>query len=138
MLIPVTSCRQHWLRFSWKDTWESQSKAGILTDTTLMFNDRSGFRNSSAIEWHPWNQKEILEHKTIAKPTILMDSHLYDYDDLNQEERKRKINNLLEECKFVNGNVALLWHPHTISEDYGWLDSFSYLVTQLFELSMER
>ena len=103
-----------------------------------MFNDRSGFRNSGAIEWHPWNQKKSIEHKTVAKPTILMDSHLYDYDDLNQDQRQNKINNLLDECKFVNGNVALLWHPHTISEDYGWLDSFYYLITRLFNLSMER
>ena len=53
--IKIVNCRQHWIRFSWFHTWKAQSQAGILLDTTLMFNDRPGFRNSSAIKWYPWN-----------------------------------------------------------------------------------
>ena len=47
-----------------------------------MFNDRSGFRNSSSLAWYPWSVSENKSHKIKAMPCILMDSHIYDYLDI--------------------------------------------------------
>ncbi len=122
--IPIMECRQHWLRFSWNHTWVAQKKAGLTHDRTLMFNDRPGFRNSSALTYHPWNFREQKPHKIIVQPTIFMDSHLYDYKDLNSSSRKKEIKYWISECKYVQGSVSILWHPHTLSKDYSWLDGF--------------
>ena len=35
--IEVKNARQHWLRFSWEQTWGCQEKAGLNQDTTLMY-----------------------------------------------------------------------------------------------------
>jgi hypothetical protein len=122
--VSILSCRQHWLRFSWKSTWLSQELAGLRLDTTLMFNNRPGFRNASAIYWHPWCQSKHSVYILSALPTMLMDSHLYDYQHLTYSQRKQQIRALLTECYAVRGVVALLWHPHTFADDYGWKQGF--------------
>lgn len=129
--IKIRKCRQHWLRFSWKNTWESQLKAGIECDSTLMFNDRSGFRNSTAGSWNPWNEKKGEAYKLKCTASVLMDSHLYDYDNIGCLERNGLIEEWINECCLVNGECSLLWHPHTLTKDYEWEDGFKYLLQKI-------
>ena len=127
----IEVCRQHWLRFSWAQTWAAQENATLNLDTTLMFNDRPGFRNSAAITWHPWNQIKSTRHSIMAMSTILMDSHLYDYEMLDAFARKKKMHYLISECQAVAGCASVLWHPHTLSKDYGWSEGFEELIDLL-------
>jgi len=120
----VTYCRQHWLRFSWNDTWQSQARAGLTHDSTLMFNDRSGFRNSCATSWQPWNQLECKAHGITSTTSVVMDSHLFDYNNFNTHERNEYMRSWIKECKEVRGKTYLLWHPQTLTADYGWSDGF--------------
>jgi hypothetical protein len=127
----VQTCRQHWLRFSWDHTWAAQQQAGIQLDTTLMFNDRPGFRAAAAIQWQPWNTATQSAHALQALPTILMDSHIYDYQSLAEVERQTCMARWLGEIKQVHGQVALLWHPHTLTRDYGWQIGFAELLAEM-------
>jgi len=116
----VTSCRQHWLRFSWLKTWEAQAKAGFEWDTTLGFNDRPGFRNGFALKFKPWDYDLNCEMKLDASTNVLMDSQFYDYYDYTGEERKSEIKRWIDEVKFVHGSVTLIWHQRSLSKDYKW------------------
>ena len=129
--IDIIKCRQHWLRFSWNETWKDQEKAGLKSDFTLMFNDRSGFRNSSAIKWNPWNHLTQRAHGIYATNTLMMDSHLYDYNNYSFLEQKKQIKYWLKECKFVKAEIAFLWHPHTLNKDYNWKKTFEYILPKL-------
>jgi hypothetical protein len=133
--VSVSSCRQHWLRFSWKKTWRAQAEAGFRQDTTLMFNDRPGFRVSAALEWTPWNLVQEQGDSFKALPTVLMDSHFYDYQPMNADERRVALKHWLSEVVAVGGQAAVLWHSHTISADYGWRESFQDLLKELSEVS---
>lgn len=124
----VSHCRQHWLRFSWRDTWQAQACAGLAQDTTLMFNDRSGFRTSSALVWQPWSSTGNTCHSITTLPTVLMDSHCYDYFPMGAAERLQAMDHWVNECKAVRGRIAVLWHPHTLTQDYGWSDGFHQLL----------
>ena len=127
----VTYCRQHWLRFSWKDTWLHQARSGLTQDSTLMFNDRSGFRNSCATSWKPWNQLEKKAHSVTSITSVIMDSHLFDYNDFNKFERNDHLRFWIKECKEVGGKTSLLWHPQTLTADYGWGTTFKKLIKEL-------
>jgi hypothetical protein len=129
--VPVTSCRQHWLRFSWHDTWAAQSAAGFERDLTLMFNDRPGLRTAAAISWAPWNPQLGHAHGVSALPTLLMDSHFYDYAPMNPQQRRAALRRWLGEVAAVGGQAAVLWHPHTLTRDYGWSEGFEELMLEL-------
>ena len=121
----IAHVRQHWLRFSWRETWNAQASAGLKQDTTLMFNDRPGYRTSSALAWQPWNPTANAAHPLTALPTVLMDSHCYDYQPMSADQRQQSIQHWIGECQAVRGQIAVLWHPHTLSDDYGWSQGFN-------------
>jgi hypothetical protein len=128
---PVRHCRQHWLRFSWAETWAAQADAGFAEDTTLMFNDRPGLRSAAALRWSPWNAESGRPHALAVLPTVMMDSHLYDYRPLEASERRATMRRWFDEIAAVSGQAALLWHPHTLTRDYGWRAGFEELVAEL-------
>lgn len=130
---PVTSCRQHWLRFSWEHTWNAQQAAGLRLDMTLGFNDRPGFRNGAAIRFHPWCHRARSAQQLEAIPLVLADSQLYDYRPENDKAVADRIQPWLDEVREVRGVATLLWHPHTLSDDYAWGDGFRVLLELLRE-----
>ena len=134
----ILDCRQHWLRFSWQKTWEAQEKTGIQSDTTLMFNDRPGFRNASALVWNPWDSNIQCARKLEVLPSVLMDSHLYDYQELSDSDRRKQIFERLSECRSVHGQIAVLWHPQTLTKDYGWSYGFNVLLEIISELANQQ
>lgn len=123
----VTSCRQHWLRFSWAETWAAQAAAGLTLDTTLGFNDRPGFRNSAALAFAP-SAADGSELPITAVPLILMDSHIYDYDLDTGRDPGTAIERWIGEVRAVGGEASVLWHPHTLHRSYGWRPGFEALL----------
>lgn|GEM_PF-702761 len=127
----VKTCRQHWLRFSWDRTWAAQEKAGMERDFTLGFNDRPGFRNGAALGFQPLQDGRKSPLSITAFPMVLMDSHLYDYRQLNEGERKAEIRRWVNEIRAVRGVGSVVWHQHVFSEDYGWSSGYRYLIEYL-------
>lgn len=126
---PITACRQHWLRFSFADTWKAQEAAGFQLDTTLGFNERPGFRNSAALRMPAWIASEgRFSAKLEILPMVLMDSHLFDYGQMGMEERQELIDKLLDEIKLTGGEATVIWHQRVFHGDYGWGGEYEYLL----------
>ena len=128
---PVERCRQHWLRFSWHDTWRAQQEAGFKLDTTLGFNDRPGFRNGSALRFNPWDTQNHRPMTIDAIPMVLMDSHMYDYQPMTGDERHAALHRWLGEIKAVHGVASVVWHQRVMHPDYGWGSGYRDLLKQV-------
>ncbi len=129
--FPVTSCRQHWLRFSWERTWQAQQKAGFSLDSTLGFNDRPGFRTGAALRYRPWCFQSGRSQNLELLPMVLMDSHLYDYGNLSDSERQQEIAYWLDEIYAVHGTASVIWHQRVMSNDYGWATGYETLLSMI-------
>jgi len=132
----IVNVRQHWLRFSWNSTWACQEAVGLKLDATLMFNDRPGFRQSSAIYNNPWDTDVNKKYNIKSLPTIIMDSHLYDYNSFTDKEINTEIKKWINEVIKVHGSAAVLWHPHTLSKSYGWENGFINLLNILIMINL--
>lgn len=122
----IHSCRQHWLRFGWANTWQAQERAGFSLDTSLGFNDRCGFRNGTAQDIQPLGCVKLR-----ARPMVLMDSHLYDYADLTDASRQRCLTRILDEVAAVRGSATIIWHTHVLGSDYNWASGFATLLREV-------
>jgi len=134
---PLTICRQHWLRFSWARTWAEQQRAGLALDMTLGFNDRPGFRNGAAIRFAPLNPESGAPLALESVPLILMDSQLYDYAEMEDDGRAAAIRRWIGEVLEVGGTASVIWHPHTLSPDYGWRQGFRMLLDAISNASAD-
>jgi hypothetical protein len=124
----VTSCRQHWLRFSWQQTWRAQERAGIKLDSTLGFNDRPAFRVGAALQFRPWDHEKGGPMDLEVVPMILMDSQMYDYRETTPAERQAVMRYWLGELHAVHGTASVVWHQRVMSDDYGWADGYRDLL----------
>jgi len=124
----VTRCRQHWLRFSWAETWAAQEAAGLRLDTTLGFNDTPGFRNGAALEILPWNGEAQAPRTLRVLPLVLMDSHLFDYGLQDGDRRQETIDHWLAEVSAVGGEASVVWHQRVFHADYGWGDAYRHVL----------
>ena len=57
-------------------------------------------------------------------PTVFMDSHFYDYRPMAEPVRHTAMRHWMQECHSVGGDAVVLWHPHTLTQDYGWTNGF--------------
>lgn len=117
--------RQHWLRFGATITWSVQHEAGFTRDFTLGFNDRAGFRASTALPLNPQ------AGKFSAIPTVVMDSNLFGRGFRQRSKRIALIDQLMDEVAGYGGHVAINWHPHTLGSAYGWLETYEYLLSAI-------
>lgn len=128
----VSQCRQHWLRFSFSQTWAAQKQAGLVQDMTLGFNDRCGFRNAAALSFTDVDSgMEVI-------PMVLMDSHLYDYNRQTQSQREEMIDSILQELKETGGEASVIWHHRVFHPDYRWGEGYQYLLNKMDEMGFEK
>lgn len=125
--------RQHWLRFSFAETWKMQAEAGFRLDMTLGFNNRAGFRNAGALLYRPYNFRRNVFEDLHALPMILMDSHLYNYAQASDAPSANayRADHWISEVKTVGGIASVNWHPHTLHPHYGWRVGYEDLLRQI-------
>ena len=64
-------------------------------------------------------------------PLVLMDSHLYDYDELTDDQRIERLDQWLDEIRQVHGNATVNWHQRVWARDYGWDKTYANLLESM-------
>ncbi|WP_165077262.1 polysaccharide deacetylase family protein [Methanogenium sp. MK-MG] len=122
----VTGIRQHRLNLTIPDTWEYQSEAGFLYDTSLGYKaaDGRGFRWGTCLPFHPHAATGMLPLLEI--PLSLMDITLQD-----EENGWNVCSSAIEQVRNMGGLLTLLWHPAVFNDlEYPGLGDWYWRIIQ--------
>ena len=118
---PVTTGRQHYLRFSAPETWQVWEEAGMDWDSTLGYPEAEGFRCGICQEFPVFN---FLTRKMLnlrEKPLLAMDVTLAHYRQYSPETAFEKLQQLRRQVEKHGGEFVLLWHNSSWNS-YFWAD----------------
>ena len=125
----ITKSRQHWLNYYESKTPYIYAEVGIEEDSTLGFNDISGFRAGVASIYNPYDHRNNVPFPFKEIALVIMDSHFYDYlDDYAQNHLEWLFDSMSKVKHFA---ISVTWHQRVISSDYGWDKGFRTLVSMI-------
>lgn len=102
--------RQHYLRWKVIDTWQGYEDAGLLYDTTLIFQDYIGFRCGICYDYQCFNLITRKRLQLREFPLIIMEGVAFHEMKLSEENVVDCSIKLKSMCKKYNGNFVVLWH----------------------------
>ena len=116
----VELSRNHYLRFSIPQTYQSLIDLGIKKDFTMGYPDAVGFRAGicSPFQFFDLSSNEVTDLQII--PFAYMDGVLKDYMNLDVQMAITKIKDLKNEVKDVSGCFVGIWHNESLSEQGRW------------------
>jgi peptidoglycan/xylan/chitin deacetylase (PgdA/CDA1 family) len=115
----VTSIRQHYLRYDVRRTPAAHAAAGFLADSTVGFNETSGFRAGTSFPYFPFDHTTGQVSSVVELPMVLMDGHLRSLG-LDAEGAIRHCGELIDAVENVGGCLTLNWHPNHIHNPLFW------------------
>ncbi len=117
--LKVTEGRQHALRFSFPETWRIWENNGMLTDSTMGYSAREGFRcgTGSTFPVFDFLAKKMLTLKQM--PLIVMDTTLNVNSKLSIGESKKIIKYYIQTGQKYNMPITLLFH-NLINDSIDW------------------
>ena len=118
--IPITTSRQHFLRWKMPDTLRELEQAGIRQEHSIGFSDRSGFRAGTCtpFPWYDLHQERV--SAITMHPFATMDSAFYDQQKRSPHEASAEMISMAEKVRAVNGNYISVWHDRFLSGSGQW------------------
>ena len=120
MGIKPTGIREHYLRFDVSKTWEIMDELGFVYDTTWGFNQKPGFKAGVSFPYHP-PSSTFQTLRILEVPLTLMDTSLWGYIHLEEEEGYSEVEKVLARVKTENGLFTILWHQEALQMKGGRL-----------------
>jgi hypothetical protein len=108
--LPVTSGRQHFLRFAVPQTWQMWEDAGLQADSTAGYPEAEGFRCGICRSFPVFNILTGNMLRLREKPLVAMDVTLAQYRRYSPETAFEKLQALRSQVARHGGEFVLLWH----------------------------
>ncbi len=130
--LNTTKTRQHFLKFTLPQTYQLLESIGFTDDYTMAYSGISGFRASTSFPFLFFDLSKNQSSTLLLHPTIVMDVTLKNSHQFTPQQAMKKIEQLINEVKKVNGTFISLWHNSSLCEDEewkGWREVFEKLHT---------
>ncbi len=131
---PVKFSRQHYLRFSIPETYQTLLDLDILEDHTMGYAKQVGFRASTCTPFYFYDLDFEIQTPLKVFPFAFMDGALKVHMGLCNKDSFATILKLIDEVKKVKGTFISLLHNDTISNKgiwEGWKVIYRKMVKEL-------
>jgi peptidoglycan/xylan/chitin deacetylase (PgdA/CDA1 family) len=125
---PVTSIRQHYLRFSASRTPQMQSDAGLRADSTLGYSSTIGLRAGTSLPFFWERAPDLLEVPLAIQDVGLLRIYGKDVDVPSSIARGQA---LIRRIAATGGVATLSWHTH--AESPGAMEAYRALLATVAE-----
>jgi hypothetical protein len=123
--------RQHFLRFSFPETFNALIGAGISHDFSMGYASHPGFRAGIAFPFPFFDLTSNKVTPLTIHPVTMMDVTFKDYLRLNGQQSLEIMSGLIHKVKSVNGELVTIWHNESLGDHgrwHGWTDIYKEMV----------
>jgi len=116
----ITGSRQHFLKFSFPNTFRRLISLGITDDFSMGFSGEPGFRAGIATPFRYFDlfRDEIMP--LTIHPVTIMDVVFRDHLHLSPENSIARMKQLIDTVRSVNGECVTLWHNESFTGKGRW------------------
>ena len=116
----INSSRQHYIRMSFPETYQSLIKNNITHDYSMGYGSINGFRASYAkpFVWYDLEKEE--NTGLIIHPFCYMDANAFFEEKLSVRQADEELNYYFSITKSVNGEFSIIHHNHFLTEQNEW------------------
>ncbi|MEM6644731.1 MAG: polysaccharide deacetylase family protein [Bacteroidota bacterium] len=107
---PLTSIRQHYLRYDPRRTPQMHAATGFRVDSTLGFARHEGFRHGTCQPFRLFDVTQMTPLDVWELPLCLMEGTLFVLRGLSAEDAWAATERLLETVRRYRGMAVMLWH----------------------------
>ncbi|MEM1093151.1 MAG: polysaccharide deacetylase family protein [Bacteroidota bacterium] len=107
---PLTSIRQHYLRYDPRRTPAMQAATGFRIDSTLGFARHEGFRHGTCQPFRLFDVEQMAPLDLWELPLCLMEGTLFVLRELSAPDAWAATKHLLETVQRYRGVAVMLWH----------------------------
>jgi hypothetical protein len=128
----VTKSRQHYIIVNFPKTYENLGKLDIFEDYSLGYAAATGFRAGTCTPFNFFDLTLNKETELRLIPFQAMDATFKTYLKQSPQEAEKKLVELYNKIKKVNGTFAVIWHNDTFAETNEgkqWRKVFENLLT---------
>ena len=115
---PLTSIRQHYLRYDVELTPQAHQAAGFSVDSTQGFNSSIGFRAGTAFPYLTWDHSTERPTDVLEVPLQIMDGPLLRAAGNSPVKSIALAIQLMDAVVEVGGCLTLNWHPNLIDRPH--------------------
>ena len=112
-------------------TLREHETAGFAWDTSLAFNEAMGFRRSTTLPFHPWDDSLARPLRTLQLPTTCMDGNLF-YKSADVDAAVTAIAGMLDTVVDAGGALVIDWHLQasvpTNPEYRAWAEAYQQVL----------
>lgn len=116
----VIRSRQHFLKLTVPKTIQWLEQCGITEDYSMGYASHPGFRAGTCTPFLFYDISLERETSVLVHPVIVMDGTLNEYLKLTKDEASRKIFEITQKIRDVDGTFFSLWHNTSFTDTGIW------------------